>query len=78
MAGRPYSSGMHTATPQSAEAFVTVDEAAGPLGVPASWLRSEVTAHRLPSIKAGVRRLVNVPQVRQALLERAIAEGGSR
>jgi hypothetical protein len=41
------------------------------------WLRMESTARRIPSLKAGGKRLFNVEAVRQALALRAADEGGA-
>jgi len=45
--------------------------AASRIGIPASWLKSEAEAGRLPAIRVGKRLLVNVEQVESALLEKA-------
>jgi len=55
----------------------SLDALAERLGVSRAWLRRELRAGRLPSLKAGARRLYNVEAVAAALAERA-AEGASR
>lgn len=41
------------------------------LGVPASWLRREADAGRLPCVRAGSQRLFDSELVERVLLERA-------
>ena len=54
--------------------LVSVRPLARELGVPADWLRAEAEARRIPSLKAGRRRLFSVSAVRRALLRRAAGE----
>jgi excisionase family DNA binding protein len=56
-------------TPQ--ETFEPVKIAASRIGIPASWLKSEAEAGRLPAIRVGKRLLFNVEQVERALLAKA-------
>ena len=39
--------------------------------VPATWLRAEAEADRIPHLKAGARMLFHAPTVERILLERA-------
>lgn len=55
----------------SQETFEPLDVAASRLGVPASWLKSEAIAERLPCLRVKRRLLFNVAQVERALLEMA-------
>lgn len=57
------------------ESFLSLRRAAARLGVPATWLRSEVDAGRLPHLRAGRRLLLNPQAVETALLERAEQTG---
>lgn len=41
------------------------------LNLPASWLRAEAEAGRIPSLRAGRRRLYSLVAVRETLLRRA-------
>lgn len=41
------------------------------LGVPASWLRREADAGRIPCVRAGAQRLFAAELVERLLLERA-------
>ena len=63
----PYASEMDT--PQ--ETFEPVKIAASRIGIPASWLKSEAEAGRLPAVRVGKRLLFNVEQVERALLAKA-------
>ena len=56
------------------EQLVTLPQLAKNLKLPATWLRSETVADRIPHLRAGKRLLFNVEAVRQTLLKRA-AEG---
>jgi hypothetical protein len=58
--------------------FVPIRQGAHRLGVPATWLRSEALAGRLPHLRVGRRLLVDPDAVRAALALRASAEGGKR
>ena len=51
--------------------FIPLRRAAMRLGVPIAWLRAESDAGRLPHLKIGQRRLLNLDAVRRALAERA-------
>ena len=51
--------------------FEPLKIAASKIGIPASWLKSEAEAARLPAIRVGKRLLFNVEQVKRALLEKA-------
>jgi len=53
------------------ETFEPVNVVASRLGVPASWLKAEAIAERLPSLRLGKRILCNAEQVELALLEKA-------
>ena len=53
------------------QSFVPLQVVALRLGVPFSWLRSEVEAGRIPCIRAGGRRLFDVAAVRNELLQRS-------
>ena len=48
------------------------------LGVPASWLRAEALAGRIPSLRVGRRLRFNAQAVEQALLRRAAGRGKDR
>jgi excisionase family DNA binding protein len=61
-------------TPPQA-AFVPIRQAAHRLGVPATWLRTEALAGRLPHLRVGRRLLVDPEAVRAALVLRAVEEG---
>lgn len=54
--------------------LVNLRELARHLRLSASWLKAEANAGRIPSLKAGNRRLFNVEAVRRTLAHRA-AEG---
>ena len=45
-------------------------------GLPATWLRTEADAGRIPMLRAGRRRLFNLDAVRRVLADRA-ARGGA-
>ncbi len=53
--------------------LVNVHGLARRLRLPAAWLRDEAEAGRIPSLKAGRRRLFNVEAVEHCLLDRAAA-----
>ena len=53
------------------ETFAPPDVAASRLGVPASWLKSEAIAERIPCLHVNRRLLFNVEQVKFALLKMA-------
>ncbi len=53
------------------ETFEPLDVAASRLGVPASWLKSEAIAQRVPCLRVKRRLLFNVEQVELALLKMA-------
>ena len=67
-----YLSGMDTSKHPSEPMPLNI--AARYLCVPASWLREEVVAGRLPGLKAGRAILIHVPTVSQLLIERAKEE----
>ena len=50
--------------------FVSTSVAASRLGVPVSWLRAEIRAHRVPALVAGHRIVVHLPTAEQVLVER--------
>jgi hypothetical protein len=51
--------------------FVSVNKLSHELNLPASWLKSEARAGRIPSLKVGRRLLFDPAQVGQALSARA-------
>ncbi|MBU6414599.1 MAG: DNA-binding protein [Planctomycetes bacterium] len=53
------------------DVLVSLDDLALALSLSKRWLRREADANRLPSLRAGRRRLFNVEAVRQALAVRA-------
>jgi hypothetical protein len=53
------------------ELFVPLRRAATRLGVPASWLRAEALAGRVPYLRAGRRMLFNPRAIEAVLLDRA-------
>jgi hypothetical protein len=53
------------------ETFIPLKRAAHRLGVPASWLRTEAEANRLPHLTVGRRLLFNVELVERELIARA-------
>ncbi len=53
------------------ELIVSIDELARRLRLSKRWLHAEAVARRIPSLKAGQRRLFNVEAVERVLLERA-------
>lgn len=62
--------------------LLRTESAARRLGVPATWLRAEVEAGRLPALRAGASLLFDVELVERELLARARAvspkrEGGA-
>ena len=54
--------------------LLPIDVAARSLGLPLRWFRQEIDEGRLPVIRAGRRRLVDVEQIRRTLRERAARE----
>lgn len=54
---------------------VTLSSLARMLRVPASWLRAEAEAGRLPHLKAGTRLLFDADTVARVLRDRAATEG---
>lgn len=54
----------------SRETFISLQQLARELGLPASWLKSEALAGRIPALRAGRRWAFSAPAVRAALLER--------
>ncbi|MCH7791556.1 MAG: hypothetical protein IID31_04660 [Planctomycetes bacterium] len=58
------------------ELIVSLDELARQLRLSKRWLHAEAVAHRIPSLKAGQRRLFNVEAVRQSLAARAAEADG--
>lgn len=52
------------------EQFIPVKHAANDLGVPQTWLIREAREGRIPVLRAGVRLLCDVDEVRAALLNR--------
>ncbi len=58
--------------------FVPIRRAASILGVPIAWLQAEVTAGRIPAIKAGRRWLVHLERTRIKLAEYAEEDGGAK
>ena len=55
--------------------IVTLEELARRLPVSKRWLQREAIAGRIPSLRAGNRRLFNQDAVRRALAERAAKNG---
>ena len=55
--------------------LLTIGAMARRLHVPATWLRAEALAGRLPHLRAGQRVLFHVDTVEQILLERARTTG---
>ena len=51
--------------------FTNLRHTAARLGVPASWLRQEAKAGRVPSLQAGRQLKFNIEEVRKALFDRA-------
>jgi excisionase family DNA binding protein len=56
--------------------FMSAELAASRLGVPAAWLRREVEAGRITSLRAGRKLLVNPAEVEKQLLMRAEQDAG--
>jgi hypothetical protein len=56
--------------------LITLAQLASHLRVPASWLRAEADAGRLPHVRAGHQRLFNLPSVLSLLADRAARERG--
>lgn len=63
---------MQTAT---AKKFESLQVTAHRLGVPATWLKVEAEAGRVPHLKVSRRLLFNVDTVERVLLERTEAAG---
>jgi hypothetical protein len=55
--------------------FVTLEQLASNLRLPAAWLRREADSGRIPVIRAGRRRMFDEAAVRTALLARQGTEG---
>ena len=53
------------------ETFISLQELAQSLGLPAAWLKTEAEAGRIPCLRAGRRLLFNAEVVEQTLMERA-------
>jgi len=53
------------------ESFISLRRAAARLGLPASWLRAEALAGRVPCLCVGRRLMLNPEAVERALLDRA-------
>lgn len=53
--------------------FRSVSSTARALNVPASWLRSEAEAGRVPALRAGRRLLFDLDAVRAALVNRSLS-----
>jgi hypothetical protein len=51
--------------------LVGLPELSERLGIPLAWLRREADAGRIPTLRAGRRRLADVDRVRAAILDRA-------
>jgi hypothetical protein len=58
-------------TPQVSERLVTARQLAGRLRVPATWIKQEAEAGRIPCIRAGREYLFDAETVAAMLLERA-------
>lgn len=58
--------------------FISLEELAAELGLPAAWLRAEADAGRIPSLRAGRRRMFNLESVEEVLIDRSAsrAEAG--
>ena len=56
---------------QTPETFINVRHAAVRLGVPATWLKREALAGRIPYLMAGRTILINPELCKAALLNRA-------
>ena len=54
--------------------LLPLDVAARSLGLPVRWFRQQIDQGRLPVIRAGSRRLVDVDQIRRTLRDRAECE----
>ena len=59
---------------ESCTNLLSVRGLADRLKLPASWLKSEAEAGRIPSLRAGRRLLFNPEAVERALLKRAAEE----
>lgn len=53
------------------ESFLSLQNTAAQLGVPAAWLRQEARAGRVPYLRAGRRLLFHPAAVEAELLDRA-------
>lgn len=51
--------------------YICLSELSHATGLPASWLKREADAGRLPSLRAGRRRMFDIVAVRAALAEMA-------
>ena len=58
--------------------IVTLDELACRMGLSKRWLHREAVEHRIPSLKAGQRRLFNVEAVSETLAARAAEPEGEK
>lgn len=58
--------------------FVSLDEIARTLNLPAQWLKAEADAGRIPCLRAGRRRLFNLEAVERSLANRAAAPDAGR
>lgn len=56
------------------ELIMSIDELARRLRLSKRWLHTEAVAGRIPSLKAGKRRLFNIEAVRRSLAARAAEE----
>lgn len=68
-------SGMDTNNPQIGRELMPAERAARILRVPATWLKGEVEAGRLPGLQAGRSILVHFPTIETLLADRA-RQGG--
>lgn len=55
--------------------FVTLEQLASTLRLPAAWLRREADSGRIPVVRASRRRMFDEAAVRMALLARQGTEG---
>lgn len=58
----------------SAQSFLSLNQLAARLGLPAAWLKAEADARRIPSLHAGRRQLFHIESVTRALLTRTECE----
>jgi hypothetical protein len=54
------------------KSFVTLEDLARSLGLPAAWLKGEAKAGRIPSLRVRRRTLFHVPSVELALTQRPL------